>query len=1019
MGMGGAVPAEFEKPGSYVSNMFAAIDKSRQEMGKPPMEETRRRSWDQDNQRALAQMNRDPDWIPNLIAEVTARPRPLLSWENAGLVWHRAKLAGEYDNALRRIATAFDDGRTGDVEEARLHAGLIEDQLQQLDDAVGRNGTGSEAGRSLQAQKMGAGEDFSLVEMRLQKRAAVGGRRLTPAEDEQVTALHRQLEEAQRREAEAQTAKAQAQADAALQRIRADTAAKPQFHPKIIEAARKIVDALDQRADAARVRLKERLARTSSGVDPTLLLDLAEIGAAHLGHAALDFGEWSARMVSDLGDVVKPHLQAVYDQSHKILDQATRLADPKVRQALKEKTPAEQTASLAEKIQEKARAGKKDQITWYVQRLARLLVQQGVTEREPLIDAIHRVLADAIPGLTRRDAMDAISGYGDYRQLSKDAVSVQLRGMKGEMQQLAKLEDMAAGKPPLKSGLERRTLTEAERQLVKKVNESKFAFQVPMTDPATQLKSALDTYKTTLKNRIADLEDRMARGDFATRARRELQLDPEALKLKAESQRVKQRFQQMLRADQLRNRSRGERAADALVKWSRGFLLSGPSTLAKLTSAAFWRLASNPVEEAVGSVLRRVPGVRQIAARAPIEGGGFNVKAEARALTQAFTQGMADAVKTVATGKSVLDRVFGGRENAGSGEIDETRSVIDFFGNLHGALKAPVKRAAFTRAFEQQAAFYLGNGVDVSDPLVQTKMAVEAYKRANRDIFMQPNRFADRVRRFINSFEEKDKATGRVPVSGKVAATGLRVFTPILKVPSNIISETLTYATGLATGTGRATAALWKGADTLKPEQADLIMRELKKGSVGTAALLTGYFLPQAFGGFYQQGKKRDPKDVQYNGARVGGVNVSRTVLHNPMIETAQIGATAARVAESKLRKKDVEKQGLSAGAMAGALGLVDETPFVNEMFEASKVMNPYQKGPWLAELAKSRLVPQMLSQTAQWLDKDAQGNPVKRKTESVLQGIESGIPLLRETLPVKEPPPEPKATKAAHFRLR
>jgi hypothetical protein len=44
--------------------------------------------------------------------------------------------------------------------------------------------------------------------------------------------------------------------------------------------------------------------------------------------------------------------------------------------------------------------------------------------------------------------MDMISGYGDYKQLSKDQVSVQLRDLKGQMQQVGKLQDMEAGKAP-------------------------------------------------------------------------------------------------------------------------------------------------------------------------------------------------------------------------------------------------------------------------------------------------------------------------------------------------------------------------------------------------------------------------------------------------------------------------------------------------------------------------------------------------------------------------------------------
>jgi len=49
--------------------------------------------------------------------------------------------------------------------------------------------------------------------------------------------------------------------------------------------------------------------------------------------------------------------------------------------------------------------------------------------------------------------------------------------------------------------------------------------------------------------------------------------------------------------------------------------------------------------------------------------------------------------------------------------------------------------------------------------------------------------------------------------------------------------------------------------------------------------------------------------------------------VHNPLLECLQIGATIRRVAESKLRKRDEDEQGLAAGAAALAFGLVEEVP--------------------------------------------------------------------------------------------
>jgi hypothetical protein len=209
------------------------------------------------------------------------------------------------------------------------------------------------------------------------------------------------------------------------------------------------------------------------------------------------------------------------------------------------------------------------------------------------------------------------------------------------------------------------------------------------------------------------------------------------------------------------------------------------------------------------------------------------------------------------------------------------------------------------------------------------------------------------------------------------------------------------YATGLATGSVKAARALRKGVETLKPEEADLIMRELKKGSIGGAMLITGYLLPDVFGGYYQKGQKRERDDVHYGAMRVGDIEIPSFVLHNPLLETLQLGATIRRVSDSKLRKKDQENQGITAGILAGALGLIEEIPFVREMAEVTKAMDVHERGAFFGELGKSLLVPQLLQNIAKATDQDVEEGVSRRKPESVMEYIETGIPILREDVPL------------------
>ena len=60
------------------------------------------------------------------------------------------------------------------------------------------------------------------------------------------------------------------------------------------------------------------------GVDIEALQDLVIAGGFFLEGGAVDFAQWSARMVGQLGKDVKPHLRNVWDQARTSLGQQRR-----------------------------------------------------------------------------------------------------------------------------------------------------------------------------------------------------------------------------------------------------------------------------------------------------------------------------------------------------------------------------------------------------------------------------------------------------------------------------------------------------------------------------------------------------------------------------------------------------------------------------------------------------------------------------------------------------------------------
>lgn len=476
--------------------------------------------------------------------------------------------------------------------------------------------------------------------------------------------------------------------------------------------------------------------------------------------------------------------------------------------------------------------------------------------------------------------------------------------------------------------------------------------------------------------------------------------DKKAFKLRADEQRAKNEFDINLKKDKEKNRTRAQKVQDAFVKWQRAYKLSNPLTLGKLSMAALTRMTTDPLEQLVGGAISAaIPKL----AKGSSEGGGLNIKVQAKAMTEGFTEGMKDAaaiMKKKSQGKTDLDVVFGK-----GGQLPP--EAIDFFGQLHSAIKAPVKRFAFERSLQKRIVRNIKGGVDVHDPLVQTEMAMGAYKDANRAIFMQDNKVATGWQKMVHYFETVDPKTGKAPA--KAIATGMQWMLPFVKVPTNIAAEIGTNVYGVPVGTAKLLHATFtKGIENLSADEKDIILRNLKKGSLGLAALTLGYLNPQTFGGYYQDKEKRSSSDAKANSVKLFGVNIPAWLLESPIFQAMEIGATVRRVKDTVVKGSP---KGITEGAIAGALGLAEHVPMIGQGVRINKLFDSAEdRKYYIGELAKSTAVPALLDYIAKATDPADEGsiagkilNPEnKRKPESIVEHIESGIPGLRENVPEK-----------------
>lgn len=955
--------------------------------------------------RAGKTLENDSEAATRLAKELKDNPgRGVTDDESALLLRLKVQRINALNDAAERTITTKDPA---DKAKAQIDYAVASEGLQDILDIVNKRGT--EWGREGRWRQAMAYEDMTFAAAENRLRASHGGRPLTDVEREglikQIADYKAKNDALQKHIDETAARNSDAALKEALDKL--DKQAKaPEVHPKIIQIAERIVAGLDKRADAARQRIKDRGFRFNAGVDPTVLRDVVEIGTAHLAHKILDFAKWSDKMISEFGEGIKPHLDEIFAASNKVIDELK--ATPAVKRELKTPTPQERIDNTATKVVEKLKEGKRDEISGDVNRIARLLLEHKLVDgRDKLVDAIHGIIAKQVPDITRREIQDALSGYGDFKQLTKDEISVKLRGYRGELQQIAKLEDMAAGKPPLKTGVERRSPTDDERALIKAVNEAKIKFQVPITDPATQLKSALDTRKTQIENQTKDLERRLREGDFTKKPRRELVVDRRLQELTAARDAIKKKVKAAEIEARNKLRTNFEKAFDWTSNFRRAGVLSGNKVLLKLAAYSATKLPTMLATEAAGGVLSKLPLIRQVAERAPSE-GGFSTRAIATAGAKFFTKGLEDAWKTAREGHSDIKSAF-------STQPELQRHWYDFAQSMHEVIKSPLRRAAFELSLAKRMEFAAKKGADITDPLVQMALAKDAYLDSNRALLLENNRLASGIRGLIKQLEQKGKLS-HVPGIGKAGATLARVEFPILTVPLNFVKQTMTAAFGLASGSAKLAAAFHRGIENLSPEEADSIMRHLKQGSIGGAVLLYGFYdgykngANGTFGGFYQPHEKRNKNQAQFGGARVGNQNISGVFLHNPIIAVGQLGHTIGAIASSKVKKNDPEQRGITVGALAGTMGLLNESPVGRTTELISTLSDPHSSGQALNDHLKGIVVPQLLNEAAQFIDKPAQNmqdyltmEPRKRYPKGLGQTLETGIPLLRENVPLKK----------------
>lgn len=524
------------------------------------------------------------------------------------------------------------------------------------------------------------------------------------------------------------------------------------------------------------------------------------------------------------------------------------------------------------------------------------------------------------------------------------------------------------------------------------------------TEEIEQLERALQNrrYTRTLQRTLHQWQEKARATAYAPKTREERRLNAKQIEIKRKIEEAKATVEKKMEEWRFEALTPLQKNLERAVAWKRWAILSSPISIAKLWAAAGARAGTMSLENFTPTLLDvlnpELARVGTLESRA-------SVKALSESMVEGFQKGLKDAWDTLTTGKSELDKKYGDLRQ-------DKEGWTNFFGRLHGGLKAPVKRAAFKLAMERQIEAFVRKESRLPTKEEQLPMAFRAYGWANRQIFMNDNAFTA----WWNSGVNRQEQMGHY-----IPASVMRFLLPIVKVPTNIAIETYhhTPVSGLV-----AVKDMFKimrgGVETFRdnPDAVEDVQRRLRKGQIGLALLLIGWYAYDKFGGFYEKGEKRQPGEPQFGEAMIGGVHIPKWALHAPFFETMQLGSTMRRAVNESLHKHG--KADYTSGAWAGVKGIAEELPFVgesariNEAFESDKSRNRY-----FSDVIRSSLIPAFSDWVARRSDVEAPPNAgfmeklmsptMKRDTvdeesfpHSVWQGIKSSIPMARQTLPAR-----------------
>ena len=488
-----------------------------------------------------------------LVTELEKESRVLNDRETAIMQVHYRR---EY-NVFKQLSDAlFEAQESGDPAATATAQTAVNNQLVALNgiEEVTRS-AGREWGRAGVARQIALRKDFSLEGMERKARVANGGKALNKEQMAEIKELSETVERLEKRILEESNKVSDLERQAVIRDLLNEEIAKSRKLPKVKKSKESVDDLAEGRGILTKfgISLKKKIGKalkfkvdedvdSKAGAEPQIIQELystaLKIAKSLNKDGITSIGAFIAAIRDEYGETspeVEYTFAKAWNEHVEKSEDSTAL------------TPGDIDVSNPKSVTKEARL------------IQRELVIQGITNQDAVIDAVHETLKQSIPDMTRSEAIDALSGYGQFSAPSKSEIDIAIRELNALHLQASKqsvlneaiakaeelreegLSDDEIAKQLIADGLQlkatgyvRGEQTDLVRHMIAQTNELKKELPVLPAAREGQLQTALDAAKKATRNRINDLQWEIDNKERIVKVRKTTKADADLKALRKE-----------------------------------------------------------------------------------------------------------------------------------------------------------------------------------------------------------------------------------------------------------------------------------------------------------------------------------------------------------------------------------------------------------------------------------------------------------------------------------------------------